>query len=432
MPQELHIGLLGFGTVGAGVVKHLQKNGELIGARTGVRPVVTRIADLDITTDRGVTVAPEILCTDADAVIEDPKIDVVVELIGGTGVARRLILKALGLGKPVVTANKALLADHGNEIFAAAEAGQADIYYEASVAGGIPIIKSLREGLAGNHIESIYGILNGTCNYILTRMERENAAFGPILDDAQRLGYAEADPALDIDGGDTAHKTTIMASLAYGSWFGMDEIHIEGIRHLELADIRNAAALGYRIKLLGIIKYVDGQVQMRVHPTMVPQNAMLANVSDVYNSVFVRGDVVGETMFYGRGAGQDATTSAVIADLVDVCLNLKHNVAHRVSSFRPHSNYTDSLMPMNDITSRYYFRFCVVDVPGVLSALSKVLGDNQISIATVQQTEVDTEHVPVVFTSHQAREADVQKALTEIEELDIVRAKPVMLRIEDF
>ncbi len=431
MSQELSIGLLGFGTVGAGVVKHLEKNGELIGARTGVRPVVRRIADLDTTTDRGVPIDPEILTTDAEAVVDDPALDVIIELIGGTDAARRFILKALGSGKPVVTANKALLAHHGDEIFAAAEAGAADIYYEASTAGGIPIIKALREGLSANHIESIYGILNGTCNYILTRMERENADFQEVLADAQRLGYAEADPGLDIDGGDTAHKTTIMASLAYGTWFGMDNLHVEGIRNLELADIRNAAANGYRIKQLGIIKLENGQVQMRVHPALIPVHSMLAGVSDVFNAVFVKGDIVGETMFYGRGAGQDATASAVIADLVDVCLNITHNTAHRVSGFRDHASYTDELTPITRIRCRYYLRFGVIDVPGVLGQLAQILGANNISIASVHQTETDLDAVPVIFTTHMALEADIRKALTEIQQLEIVRAEPVMIRIED-
>ncbi len=431
MTKELQVGLLGFGTVGAGVVKYLQMNGELIGRRTDVRPVLARIADLDITTDRGVAVDPALLTTDAAAVINDPDVDVIVELIGGTTAARQYILEALGQGKPVVTANKALLAHHGAEIFAAAEAGGADIYYEASVAGGIPIIKALRESLAGNHILTIYGILNGTCNYILSRMEDAAMEFEPVLKEAQKLGYAETDPALDVDGTDTAHKTAILASLAYGTWFGLEEMHVEGIRHVLLADIRNAADRGYRIKLLGIIKLDNGEIQMRVHPTLIPKDAMLAKVDDVFNAVFVNGDVVGETMFYGRGAGQDATASAVLADLVDVGLNLKHNASHRVSAFRPHASYTDSLSPMAEITCRYYLRMALADKPSVLAQIARILGDNQISIASVSQTEVDAETVPVIFITHEAREADIQCALEEIGKLDVVRSEPVMLRIED-
>lgn len=431
MAKELRIGLLGFGTVGTGVVKCLEKNGELIGARSGVRPIIGKIADLDTETDRGVTLAHGILTTDAESVINDPDIDVIVELIGGTTVARSFVLKALGNGKPVVTANKALLAIHGNEIFAAAKAGDADIYYEASVAGGIPIIKSLREGLTANHFESIYGIFNGTCNYILTRMENEGIDFDTVLKQAQDLGYAEADPGLDIDGGDTAHKTTILASLAYGTWFGMDEVYIEGIRNLQLVDIDNAARLGYKIKLLGIIKCSNNNVQMRIHPTLIPADAMLASVSDVFNAVFVEGDIVGQTMFYGRGAGQDATASAVVGDIIDVCLNLKHKVAHRVNGFRAHSSYKDSLMPVEDITCRYYLRLALVDNPGVLASITKTLGDNQISIASVVQTEVAQDVVPVVFITHEATERDMRKALDDMKKANIVSAEPVMLRIED-
>ena len=438
--KELRIGLLGFGTVGTGVVKHLQKNGELIGARTGVRPVIHRIADVDLKRDRGVTVDPKVLTNDAGKVIADPAVDVVVELIGGTDQARRFILQALGQRKPVVTANKALLATHGDEIFAAARAADVDLYYEASVAGGIPIIKSLREGLAANHIECIYGILNGTCNYILTRMEREGLSFKTALKEAQKLGYAEADPALDINGDDTAHKTTILAGLAYGTWFGMADLHVEGIRQIQADDIRNATRLGYRIKQLGIVKLEQDHVQMRVHPTLIPEKALLANVMDVFNAVYVRGDVVGETLFYGRGAGQDATASAVIADLVDVGLNLKYRSPHRVSAFQPLTTYTDCLLPMGSITCRYYLRLTLADQPGVLASIAQVLGDHRISIASVSQTEwlatadSDTpppKAVPVVFVTHRARESDMAAALAQIEQLEILRGKPVRLRIED-
>ncbi len=432
MAKELKIGLLGFGTVGTGVVKSLQENGALIAARSGVQPVIGRIADLDLESDRGVAIDRTIMTTDANAVIDDPEIDVIVELVGGTTVAKEFVLRALRNGKPVVTANKALLAEHGDEIFQTAEANNADIFYEASVAGGIPIIKSLREGLIANHITSIYGILNGTCNYILTRMEREDIDFQPVLEDAQRLGFAEADPGLDIDGGDTAHKTTILASLAYGSWFGMEGICIEGIRNLELVDIKNAAKLGYKIKLLGIIKCEGRRVEMRVHPTLIPEYAMLASVDNEFNSVFVEGDVVGPTMFYGRGAGQDATASAVVSDILDVSLNLAHGSAHRVTGFRAHERYPDGLMPMDDITCRYYLRLALVDNPGVLASITKILGEHRISIASISQTEVEQEVVPVVVLTHDAREADIQSALNDIESLDVVKAKPVMLRIEDF
>ncbi|MDD3118983.1 MAG: homoserine dehydrogenase, partial [Victivallales bacterium] len=288
--KEFKVGIIGFGTVGAGVADTIMRNGDVIAKRTGIKPVLAGIADLDITTDRGVDVSRELLTTDGFALIE--KSDVVVELVGGTGIAKKFILTALAQGKPVVTANKALLALHGRELFAAAEKSKADIYYEASVCGGIPIIKALREGLVGNRIHRIYGIMNGTCNYILTRMEREGADFEPILKDAQELGYAEAEPSLDIDGFDTAHKAAILGSLAYGEWFGLDPVYIEGIRGIEQIDIKFARDLGYRIKLLAVIKQNNGDVELRVHPTFVPMNSMLGNIMDVFNGALVDGDAV--------------------------------------------------------------------------------------------------------------------------------------------
>ncbi len=432
--REIRVGLIGFGTVGSGVVKCLHNNGKLIGARSGVQPVIHKIADLDIVTDRGVPIDKSLLTTNVSDVLDNPDIDVVVELVGGTTIAKDFVLRALKNGKPVVTANKALLAYHGDEIFAAANESGADIYYEASVAGGIPIIKALREGLAANHIRAIYGILNGTCNYILTRMEREGLSFQPVLDDAQALGYAEAEPSLDIDGDDTAHKTTILASLAYGEWFGMKPLFIEGIRHLDLVDLRYAAEAGYKIKLLGIIKLAgnNGTIEMRVHPTLIPTGSMLANVSEVFNAVYVKGDVVGDTMFYGRGAGMDATASAVVADLVDVGLNLTFESPQRVSAFRPHGTYSD-VVDMEDIDCRYYVRLEVLDEPRVLGRIADILGNGGISIASVTQEEAKpgTDSLPIILITHQAKERSIRRALTEISQLDVVRGTPVMLRIED-
>jgi homoserine dehydrogenase len=428
--KVLRVGLLGFGTVGTGVVKALARNGDLVGARTGVKPVITRIADLDITRDRGVQVPPGVLTTDARGVIADPNVDVIIELIGGTGIAKTLVIETLKSGKPVVTANKALLAKHGAEIFAAAKEGKADIYYEASVAGGIPIIKALREGLAANHIQAIFGILNGTCNYILTRMEREGLPFDTILQDAQRLGYAEADPSLDIDGFDTAHKTTILAALAYGEWFGMDAIHVEGIRGIDLQDIRYAAAAGYRIKLLGIIKLTGADIEMRVHPALIPVKSMMASVGEVFNAIMVRGDVVGDTLFYGRGAGMDATASAVVADLVDVGLNLDFDSTHRVPAFRAHSSYND-VTAMGAITSRYYMRLQVLDRPSVLARVAQILGESGISLASVIQKEQVEASVAVVMTTHKASEAAIRQALALISKLDAIQSPPILIRIED-
>lgn len=430
--REIKVGLIGFGTVGTGVVKGIQENADLIEARVGVRPTIHRIADLDITTDRGISIDPSILTDKVEDVLDNPDIDVVVELVGGPTIAKDFVLRALSNGKPVVTANKALLAYHGDEIFATAKASGADIFYEASVAGGIPIIKALREGLVANHIESIYGILNGTCNYILTRMENEGLDFDDVLQEAQDLGYAEAEPSLDIDGDDTAHKTTILASLAYGEWFGMNALHMEGIRDLDLRDLRYAARAGYKLKLLGIIKLGGNKIQMRVHPTLIPSESQLAQVSDVFNAVYVKGDIVGDTMFYGRGAGMDATASAVIADIVDVALNLKFEAAERVSAFRPHRQYSD-VLGMEDIQSRYYLRLQVTDEPNVLGAIANILGNADISIASITQEEASpgADTVPIILITHQAREKLIDQALIDITNLTSVRARPVMLRIED-
>lgn len=433
MSKNLNIGILGLGTVGTGVVKCLQKNGGLIAARSGVEITIKHIADLDIERDRGLKVDPAILTSDAESVINDPDVKVIVELIGGTTVARRLVLKALGAGKSVVTANKALLAKHGDEIFAAAEATGADIFYEASVAGGIPIIKSLREGLCANHIIKIFGIFNGTCNYILTRMEQADLPFDVALKEAQDLGFAEADPALDIDGGDTAHKTCILGSLAYGTWFELDEMHVEGIRGLDLLDLDMATKLGFKLKLLGIIKAVDGHAQMRVHPTLVPADSMLAKVDDAYNAVFVEGDVVGRTMFYGPGAGQDPTASAVVSDIVDIGLNMKHDVSHRVTAFKPHGSYRDSLVSIDDITCRYYLRFNVIDEPGILAKLTGIFGELGISISNINQeaSNLIEGDCTVIFLTHIAREGTIKEALRKIADQQLTHGSSILLRIED-
>jgi homoserine dehydrogenase len=430
MMTEVRVGIVGFGTVGAGVVDCLLRNGDLIAERTGLRPVLARVADIDTTRDRGVALPAGVLTTDSLALIEDPAVDVVVELVGGTGIAKQLILRALAIGKPVVTANKALLAVHGEEIFSAAEKSSADVYYEASVGGGIPCIKAMREGLVGNRIKEIVGVLNGTCNYILTRMERERADFAAVLAAAQAAGYAEADPSLDVDGIDTAHKATILASLAYGEWFGMAPLHIEGIRRVGLQDIGYASELGYRIKLLAVIKEDGGGVQMRVQPTLIPVRSLLGHVDGVFNAVWVRGDTAGGTMYYGRGAGRDATASAVVADIVDVSLNLKYGSHRRLPAFRPHNAY-ERVVPMSEVRTRYYIRVQALDRPGVMALVSGILGRHSISIASVSQKEVEQPSVPMVILTHQAREAAIQQALREMGELDEIVEPPVMFRIED-
>ena len=427
--KEIKVGIIGFGTVGAGVAANLLSNGDVIAKRTGVKLVLSKIADIDIKRDRGVKVPKKILTTDAMELIKE--VDVVVELVGGTTIAKDFIMAALKLGKPVVTANKALLAKKGEELFAAAEKSKADIYYEASVAGGIPIIKALREGLVANRIQKIYGILNGTCNYILTRMEREGLDFEPILKDAQALGYAEAEPSLDIDGFDTAHKAAILASLAYGEWFGLDPIHIEGIRDISLTDLRFADELGYRIKLLAIIKQVKEDVQIRVHPTLIPKNTLLAGISEVFNGVMVNGDYVGDSLYYGRGAGRNATASAVVADLVDVALNLKFGSHRRIPAFRIGRQYRH-ILPMDEIETRYYMRFQVKDKPGVIAAVSKILGDKGISISSIVQREGQSEeNVSLLILTHLAIEKQVKDAIAGIEKLKAVCDKVKLLRIED-
>lgn len=428
--KEIRAGIIGFGTVGTGVVDTILRNGGLIAERTGIRPVVAKIADVDITTDRGIELPPGVLTTNVDEVLLGNDVDVVVELVGGTGVARDFVLTALSNGKPVVTANKALLATHGAEIFKAAEHSSADIYYEASVGGGIPCIKAIREGLVANRFTEIVGILNGTCNYILTRMEEEQADFEMVLREAQKAGYAESDPSFDVDGIDTGHKTSILASLAYGEWFGMNALHIEGIRTVTLQDIEYAGQLGYRIKLLAIIKADDGAVQMRVQPSLIPMRSLLGHVSGVFNAVWVRGDVVGGTMYYGRGAGRDATASAVVGDIVDVGLNLAHGAHRRVAAFRPHQGF-DRVVPQRDIRTRYYIRVQALDEPGVMALISGILGRRNISIASVTQKEVAQPSVPMVILTHTAREADIQDALAEMADHEEIVEPPVVFRIED-
>lgn len=426
--NKIKVGIIGFGTVGAGVASCLLNNDSVISRRTGIKAELVRIVDLDITSDRGVDVPEGILSKDASALIDE--VDVVVELVGGLDKARKFIIEALEKGKPVVTANKALLAECGEELFAIAEKSKADIYYEASVAGGVPAIKVLREGLVGNRIGKILGILNGTCNYILTKMEKENADFDTVLDEAQALGYAEADPSLDIDGFDTAHKTAILASLAYGVWFGTGPVYVEGIRGIELCDLHFAAEFGYRIKLLGIIKQENEDVEIRVHPTLIPKDTLLADISDVNNGVMVSCDYAGDSLYYGKGAGRDATASAVVADIMDVALNHEFGSHRRVPAFRIGPQF-GKIIPMEDIESRYYIRLNVVDKPGVVSAVSKILGDNDISISSILQREGKLSNVSLLIITHSSREGNLNKSISEIEQLDCIKDKVIRMRIED-
>ncbi len=430
--NNIGVGIIGFGTVGAGVVDGLLRNGDLIRRRTDLPLYLKRVADKDLAYDRGMEVDPELLTDDADAVLDDPEIQIVVELVGGTGVAADMILSALRNGKSVVTANKALLAERGEELYAAAEENHADLFYEASVAGGIPIIRSLREGLIGNHIEAIYGILNGTCNYILTRMEAEpGVSFWDVLSDAQAAGYAEAEPGLDIDGFDTAHKTAVLASLAYGFPLRMDDLSIEGIRDIDPIDITFARSLGYRIKLLSVIKMVEGQVEARVQPTLIPESHLLAKVNGVFNSVMVHGDIVGETMYYGKGAGREPTASAVIGDIAEAARNIASGAMGRVPAFLNHSPDTRP-RALGDIESRYYLRLTLQDNPGALGWVTQILGNNRVSIASIVQKEkMLSDYVPVIIITQPTTEALIQTALQDIDALEIAGASTLRYRIED-
>jgi homoserine dehydrogenase len=429
--NEFGVGVLGFGTVGAGVVETLLAKADLIEERTGVRPVLRRVADLDITTDRGVAVDPDLLTTDAFAVIDDPRIDIIVELVGGLTAAKALILKALALGKPVITANKALLAEDGHELYEAAARSKADLYYEASVAGGIPVIKALREGLVANHISAIYGILNGTCNYILTRMEQEPLVFDQVLREAQQAGYAEAEPSLDIDGLDAAHKACLLASLAFGRDVTIYDMYIEGIRDLDPADIGYAAELGYRIKHLAVIKEVDGAIEIRVEPALIPHAHVLAEVDSVYNAIMVVGDVVGRTLYYGRGAGRYPTASAVIADVVEVARNLSMRSAGRLPA-RTRRTTPLPLRPVQETSGRFYVRLSLLDQPGTLAQVTRVLGEHGISIGAMIQKEQEAgAYVPVIFLTHLAREDKIVAALNEIAALDAADEHFVRFVVED-
>jgi homoserine dehydrogenase len=389
------------------------------------------------------------MTTDWQSVVHDPQVHVVAELVGGTTLARTMILAALKLGKPVVTANKALLSAHGEELFATAQQYGTNLYYEASVCGGIPIIKALREGFVGNHITHLYGIVNGTCNYILTRMKLEGADFATVLKDAQAQGYAEAEPSLDINGHDALHKIGILASLAHGFWVPPKDIYVEGIRAITRTDIQFANQLGYTIKLLGIIKKVESRtargqgtaaghrasparIQVSVYPTLVPNTHVLASVNHVFNAVFVRGDVVGDTLFYGQGAGKDATASAVLSDLADAALDLKFGTKHRLPPFVPHE-CNGAVVPIDEVVARYFVRLDVVDRPGVLAQISAIFGTAHIGISSVIQPEGhEGTSVPLILMLHDAPNGAVTSALKKIGKLPAVKSAPVMIRVEDF
>ncbi len=430
--QTVSVGIVGLGTVGAGVAETLLRQRPLIRARSGIDLVLKKAADLNIDRDLGYPFPRELLTTSAADILADPEIRILVELVGGTGYARTLILDAFAAGKSVVTANKALLAEHGPELIAAAAEAGVDLFFEASVAGGIPIIKSLREGLVANPIQQICGILNGTCNYILTRMEKEGVAFDDVLRDAQRLGYAEAEPSLDIDGWDTAHKAVILSQIAFGVPVRLSDFPVRGIRGIDPIDVRNAAELGYRIKLLAILEQFDGKLEVGVQPTLIPEDQMLAEVDFSFNAVLVRGEVVGDTLYYGRGAGRLPTASAVVADIVDAARDLSIGATERI----PLSWTADPapvLLPPGERTARSYLRLNLRDRPGTLGAVARLLGDHNITITALIQKEEHQAHefVPVVILTGEARMSDVHTAIDRLRELDEVAGDIVRYRVEE-
>ena len=436
--RQVNLGIIGGGTVGGGVYQAVQRNGALMASRLGVSLSVRRVAVRDLKKARAVSFPAGLITADWRSVVADPEVDLIVELMGGTTTARQVVLAALKLGKPVVTANKALLSAHGEELFAAAQQHRTNLYYEASVAGGIPIIKVLREGLVGNRITRLFGIVNGTCNYILSRMKEEGADFAAALADAQRLGYAEAPPDLDVDGHDAAHKTGILASLAHGFWVNPKQIYTEGIRNITKQDIEFAAKLGYTIRLLGCVKVAAGvrrkqsAIQVSVYPVLVPNSHVLANVNGVFNAILVRGDVVGDTLYYGQGAGQDATASAVLSDLADAALDLKCGTKNRIPPFVPHER-DGAVLPMDDVVSRYYVRLTVEDRPGVFAKIAGVLAKAKIGISSIIQPEGhDGVTVPVILMIHDAPNAAMRKALDAVAKLPVVKSAPVMIRVESF
>ena len=430
----MRIGLIGFGTIGTGVIKLLQRNRAAIRDKLGVGLDLVRIADIDTTRDRGVKLGRGVLVGDASRILDDPTIDVVIELMGGTGAARRFVLDAIRRGKDVVTANKALLAHHGAEIFAAAERIGVEIGFEASVGGGIPIIRVLKEGLCGDRNLAVYGIVNGTSNYILSRMSDEGGEFAAVLRAAQADGLAEADPSFDVDGIDAAHKLALLIQLAFTARVPFDTISVEGIRHVSQADIAFAREFGYAIKSLAVAKRAGERIEAAVRPTMVPRRHLLANVSGALNAIVVQGEALGSSMYLGAGAGMMPTATAVVADLMDIARNRLRSCRGRVPplGYPLRTQARARVVALDDLHNEYYLRFMVVDRPGVLARIAGILGDNAISIAAVIQRE--REHgrvVPVVIRTHDAHEKALRRAVRAIDRLSVVRGRSTAIRIEE-
>jgi homoserine dehydrogenase len=434
MMKSIKVGLLGIGTVGAGTFTVLERNAEEIRRRAG-RPIeITMVADLDTGRAKQVTGGKVQVVDDARLIVNHSDIDIVVELIGGYGIARELVMTAIANGKHVVTANKALLATHGTEIFKAAQEKRVMVAFEAAVAGGIPIIKALREGLTANRIQWIAGIINGTTNFILSEMREKGLDFDVVLKEAQRLGYAEADPTFDIEGIDAAHKATLMSAIAFGIPVQFDKAYVEGITGLQAADIRYAEQLGYRIKLLGIARRADKGIELRVHPTLIPANRLIANVEGAMNAVLVHGDAVGATLYYGKGAGAEPTASAVIADLVDITRLATADPEHRVPylAFQPDAMTDTPILPMDEITTSYYLRIRVADKLGVMADITRILADAAISIDAMLQKEPaagETE-ADIIILTHQTQEKKAKQAIAAIEALEAVSGQVARIRLE--
>ncbi|MCH8261933.1 MAG: homoserine dehydrogenase [Proteobacteria bacterium] len=433
--QAVKVGLLGLGTVGGGTVSVLSRNAEEIARRAGRGIQISHAAAKEYNAE-AITGLDKIetISNDAFAVVDDPEVEIIIELIGGYSPAKELVLAAIENGKHVVTANKALIAVHGNEIFAAAQKKGVTVAFEAAVAGGIPIIKAMREGLAANQIQWAAGIINGTCNFILTEMSEKGRDFNSVLKEAQELGYAEADPSFDVEGIDAAHKLTIIGSIAFGIPLQFEKTYIEGITTIEQQDVIYAAELGYRIKHLGITRKTENGIEMRVHPTLIPHRRLIANVDGVMNAVLVKGDAVGPTLYYGAGAGSEPTASAVIADVIDIVRALTSDPENRVPhlAFQPNELSDTSILPMEEVETAYYLRMQAIDRPGVLAEVTAILGDLGISIEAILQKEPEegASHVPIIFLTQRVQEKNMNEAIEKIKNLDVIEGDITRIRME--
>jgi len=432
--KNIYLGLIGFGNIGTGVVKLLRENADVLEKRLGAKIILKKIVDINIDSPRLISVDPKLLSTDVNTILDDPEIDIVIELVGGYDPARRFITEALKKGKHVVTANKALLATFGNDLFQLAARQEKNIAFEASVGGTIPIIKTIREGLVANRIKSVLGIMNGTSNYILTKMTDDKEDFETVLKETQKLGFAEADPTFDVEGVDTAHKLALVLTLAYGKRVPLNALYREGISGMSQQDVEFAGELGYRLKLLAIARQHDDMIEARIHPTMVPFHHLLANVNGNYNAFHIIGDASDSVFLSGQGAGMMPTASAVISDIIDISRDILKGVSWRVParSFQEENIQDINLMPVEDILTHYYFRFSALDRPGVLSKIAGILAEENISIATViQKGRKKGQAVPIVMITHKSKEENVRRALKQIDQLDIVQGHTVLIRIED-